>query len=136
MVNGSWDERVVVSEIEVTQEGAVPYDRYVYFESPASNYTVSFPITEGAKITSSAAWCTATPNGSTLVIRATATTENRWAEISVEGVSSKIYVSQSKYKVGDTYSEDAITGTIYSMEQGLGRITRTLMADTPGQQKR
>lgn len=126
MGDGTWDGRTVIAEIEVTQEGAVPYDRYVYFESPASNYTVSFPLTEGAKITSSADWCTATPNGSTLVIRATATTENRWAEISVEGVSSKIYVSQSKYKVGDTYSEDAITGTIYSMEQGLGRITRTL----------
>lgn len=126
MGDGTWDGRTVIAEIEVTQEGAVPYDRYVYFESPASNYTVSFPLTEGAKITSSADWCTATPNGSTLVIRATATTENRWAENSVEGVSSKIYVSQSKYKVGDTYSEDAITGTIYSMEQGLGRITRTL----------
>lgn len=126
MGDGTWDGRTVIAEIEVTQEGAVPYDRYVYFESPASNYTVSFPITEGAKITSSADWCTATPNGSTLVIRATATTENRWAEISVEGVSSKIYVSQSKYKVGDTYSEGAVSGTIYSMEQGLGRITRTL----------
>lgn len=126
MVNGSWDERVVVSEIEVTQEGAVPYDRYVYFESPASNYTVSFPISEGAKITSSADWCTATPNGSTLVIRATATTENRWAEISVAGVSSKIYVSQSKYKVGDTYSEGAVSGSVYSMENGIGKITRKL----------
>lgn len=126
MGDGTWDGRTEIAEIEVTQEGAVPYDRYVYFESPASNYTVSFPLTEGAKIISSADWCTATPNGSTLVIRATATTENRWAEISVEGVSSKIYVSQSKYKVGDTYSEDVITGTIYSMEQGVGRITRNL----------
>lgn len=126
MGDGTWDGRTVIAEIEVTQEGTVPYDRYVYFESPASNYTVSFPITEGAKITSSADWCTATPNGSTLVIRATATTENRWAEISVEGVSSKIYVSQSKYKVGDTYSEGAVNGEIYSMEKGLGRITRKL----------
>lgn len=120
------DGRTVISEIEVTQEGVVPYDRYVYFESPASNYTISFPVTEGARITSSADWCTATPNGSTLVIRATATTENRWAEISVEGVSSKVYVSQSKYKVGDTYSEGDISGTIYSMSDGTGRITRTL----------
>lgn len=126
MGDGTWDGRTVIAEIEVTQEGTVPYDRYVYFESPASNYTVSFPITEGAKITSSADWCTATPNGSTLVIRATATTENRWAEISVEGVSSKIYVSQSKYKVGDTYSEGAVSGTIYSMENGIGKITRKL----------
>lgn len=126
MGDGTWDGRTVIAEIEVTQEGAVPYDRYVYFESPASNYTVSFPITEGAKITSSADWCTATPNGSTLVIRATATTENRWAEISVEGVSSKIYVSQSKYKVGDTYSEGAVSGTVYSMENGIGKITRKL----------
>ena len=121
------DERMMVSEIGVKQEGAVPYDRYVYFESTASNYTVSFPITEGAKVTSSADWCTATPDGSTLVVRATAATENRWAEISVEGVSSKIYVSQSKYKVGDTYTEGAVTGQVYSMEQGEGRITQELV---------
>jgi len=121
------DDRMMVSEIGVKQEGAVPYDRYVCFESKASNYTVSFPITDGAKVTSSADWCTATPNGSTLVVRATAATENRWAEISVEGVSSKIYVSQSKYKVGDTYTEGAVTGQVYSMEQGEGRITQELV---------
>lgn len=121
------DERMIVSEIGVKQEGAVPYVRYVCFESKASNYTVSFPITDGAKVTSSADWCTATPNGSTLVVRATAATENRWAEISVEGVSSKIYVSQSKYKVGDTYTDGAVTGRVYSMKQGIGRITQELV---------
>ena len=67
MGDGTWDGRTVIAEIEVTQEGAVPYDRYVYFESPASNYTVSFPITEGA-----------------------------------------------------------VSGTVYSMENGIGKITRKL----------
>lgn len=115
-----------IGELRISQAGAVPHDRYVYFESSASNYTLSFPVTEGATITSSADWCTATPNGATLVIRATSTTEDRWAEISVEGISSKIYVSQSKYKIDATYSEGAVTGTVYKMENGVGYIYKQL----------
>ncbi len=115
----------VVDEIEVTQKAGKIYDRKVFFESKSSNQTISFPIKEGAKITSSADWCTATPNGSTLVIRATAATTNRKATITVEGVSSKIYVSQSKYSVNDSYSESGVVGTVYSMADGLGRIIST-----------
>lgn len=123
---GNKDEALLVSEIKVSQKGMPAYDRYVYFESKASNSTVSFPYTEGAKITSSADWCTATPSGNNLIIRATTSTENRSAVITVEGVKSKIYVSQSKYKVGDMYDEEGVNGQIYSMTEGVGRIVKTL----------
>lgn len=117
-----------LDEIEVTQKGTPVEDSYLYFESPATNYTISLPtMKEGAKITSSADWCSATPNGSNIVVRVTAAAENRSAVISVEGVSSKIYVSQSKYKVGDTYDEDGISGTVYSMKDGAGRIYKEFL---------
>lgn len=115
-----------VAEIVVTQKGMQPYDRYIYFESPASNATISFPIYDDAVITSSADWCTATPSGSNLVIRATATTADRSAVITVKGSKSKIYVSQSKYKVGDKYDENGVTGDVYSMKDGIGRIIKAL----------
>lgn len=117
-----YGEPIEVDEITVIQKGTPAYDREIFFPSSASNYTVYFPLKEGAKITSSADWCTATANGTSLVVRATATEENRSAVITVDGVSSKIYVSQSKYKVGDTYDEDGVTGQVYSMDNGLGRI--------------
>lgn len=58
------------------------------------------------------------------MIRASATTENRSATISIEGISAKIYVSQSKYKIGDDYSENGVEGKVYSMENGEGHIYR------------
>lgn len=119
--------RFDLDEIEVTQKGTPAIDRYVYFESPSTNYTVNIPtMSAGAKVSSSADWCTATPNGTSIVLRVTAATENRSAVITVDGVSSKIYVSQSKYKVGDTYDEDGVSGEISSMADGIGRIIKVL----------
>ncbi len=121
------DTNIELDEIEVIQKWTPVEHSYMYFESYATNYTVSLPtMKEGAKITSSADWCTATPNGSSIVLRITAATENRSAVITVEGVSSKIFVSQSKYKVGDTYDEDGISGTVYSMKDGTGRIYKKI----------
>lgn len=115
-----------ITDIEITQKGCVITDKYIYFESMASNYTLSFPVKPDSKITSSADWCSATPNGSSLVIRASATTEDRAAEISVEGIDAKIYVSQSKYKVGDTYKVGNIEASVYSMDGGKGLVSYKL----------
>lgn len=124
---------VLVTKLNVLQKGAVITDKYLYFESDASNYTLSFPVKPGAKITSSADWCSATPNGASLVIRASATTEDRGAIISMEGIDAKIYVSQSKYKVGATYPIGDINATVYSMENGVGKI-KYLLPQTEGYQ--
>lgn len=113
---------LVVAKLNVKQKGLVITDKYVYFDRLASNYSLSFAVKEGAKITSSADWCSATPNGATLVVRATSTTEDRSAVITVEGVDAKIYVSQSKYRAGDTYKVGDIDATVYSMNDGIGKL--------------
>ncbi|MDE7136147.1 MAG: DUF5036 family protein [Muribaculaceae bacterium] len=115
-------KNMLVAKLNVIQKGSVITDKYVYFESSASNYTLSFPVKQDAKITSSADWCSATPNAASLVVRATATTEDRNAVITVEGVDAKIYVSQSKYKVNDKYKVGDINATVYSMTNGVGKI--------------
>lgn len=115
-----------LGQLNITQKGMKYEDQYVYFEKNSSNISLTFPLLEDSKITSTADWCTATPSGSSLVIRATATTENRAAVISVSGVSAKIYVSQSKYAVNDEYSEGGVEGIVYKMENGIGRIYQTI----------
>lgn len=118
----SGDTKYELGKLNIRQKGAEYKDRKVYFQSSASNYTLVFPVAKDRKITSTADWCTATPSGGNLVIRASATTENRSATISIEGISAKIYVSQSKYKIGDDYSENGVEGKVYNMENGLGQI--------------
>lgn len=118
----SGDTKYELGKLNIRQKGAEYKDQKVYFQSSASNYTLVFPVAKDRKITSSADWCTATPSGGNLVIRASATTENRSATISIEGISAKIYVSQSKYKIGDDYSENGVEGKVYSMENGEGHI--------------
>lgn len=115
-----------VTEVKVKQKASEISDKYVYFSSTASNYSIAFHIPENAKITSTDQWCTATPNGNNLVIRVTAATEDRCAVITVEGINSKIYVSQSKYKVGDKYMVGDIEGEVYRMSDGVGKIIKEL----------
>jgi len=120
----SGDRKYELGKLYIHQKGAEYKDQKVYFQSSASNYTLVFPVAKDSKITSTAEWCTATPSGGNLVIRASASTENRSATISIEGISAKIYVSQSKYKIGDDYSENGVEGKVYSMENGEGHIYR------------
>lgn len=120
--------QTTVAEIKLTQEGATPQDRYLYFESPATTYFLKdFVFMSNAKITSSEDWCVAYPNGTEIVIKLSQTTEDRTAVISVEGRTSKIYISQSKYKVGDTYPVGSINGIIYKMNDGEGMIYHRLI---------
>lgn len=122
----SGNRKYPIEEIKVKQEGMIYKDQYIYFDRYASNYTLAFPLKDNPKITSSEPWCTASPSGNNLIIRVTSTTENRKAEITVEGVNAKIFVSQSKYAVGDTYSENGVEGTVVKMGNGEGRILKYL----------
>ena len=110
--------------IKVSQKGMHYEDVYLYFESPASNYTVTFPVKDSSVVESTADWCTATPDNGGLVIRVSETSENRAAVISVSDFKYKIYVSQSKYKVNDAYSENGVEGTVGKMVNGEGIIVR------------
>lgn len=97
-------------------------DHKIFFDRKSNNYSIILPLKEGTEISSTESWCTATPSGDNLVIRATASTEDRSAIISFSNISCKIYVSQSKYAVGDAYSENGVEGTVAKMDTGIGRI--------------
>lgn len=120
----------LIEELTVEQAGMVYSDQYVYFDNKASNYTIAYPLPDNPNITSSESWCTAALSGSNIIIRVTATSVNRSAVINVEGINVKIYVSQSKYSVGDTYSENGVEGKIVKMQDGTGFILKTFIDES------
>lgn len=111
-----------LATLTVKQKGRVYKDHEIFFDRKSNNYSIILPLKEGTEISSTESWCTATPSGDNLVIRATASTEDRSAIISFSNISCKIYVSQSKYAVGDAYSENGVEGTVARMDTGIGRI--------------
>lgn len=120
-----------IESFDVVQKGIPVLNQSVFFEKNASNQSIAFSVADDAKLTSSASWCSASKNGDYIVVRAVATTVDRKAEISISGSSSKIYVSQSKYGVGDEYSENGLKGTVYSMQNGVGKIVSDFLESAP-----
>ena len=96
----------------------------LYFDRNNGNQTIT--VTEDLNKweveSSSATWCTYTTNGNALTIRVTAATQDRQATIKFKNRSEVIKVYQSKYAVGDTYSENGVTGTVGYMQDGLNYI--------------
>lgn len=119
-------EGLKLTTISVSQKGREFKDEKIYFQRTASNYTLIWPVPEGEKVYSSEDWCTASKSGDNLIIRATATTNNRSAVITFSYCNAKIYISQSKYAVDDEYSESGVTGKIVLMEAGEGKIAKLL----------
>lgn len=76
------------------------------------------------KVESNASWCTATCLGKTVRIDVEATTGDRVATITFPGFDLKITVNQSKYQVGDEYSENGVVGIVSYME-GKERYVRS-----------
>lgn len=76
-------------------------------------------------ISCSADWMTVTltPDRSRLNLRITESTVDRIAVISIAGRNC-IEVHQSKYAVGDTYSENGIEGQVFYLSGGVGKIYR------------
>ncbi|MBQ9650928.1 MAG: DUF5036 family protein [Prevotella sp.] len=72
---------------------------------------------EEEKATSSASWCSFTQNGSTLTIRATATTTDRKATITFPASGLTLSVVQAKYQVGDSFNENGVSGTVGSIDE-------------------
>lgn len=61
---------------------------------------------------SSEKWCTYSKNGNQITIRVSESTEDRTAIVTFKGFDTKIEVHQSKYAVGDFYSENGLEGTV------------------------
>ena len=119
-------ERLELAAVNVVQAGMKYEDMNLYFNRESQNLTLTYPLPEGTKVTSSESWCTATPSGETLIFRIGESDVNRSAIITFSGISAKIYVSQSKYKVGDVYSENGIEGRVCSMIEGAGIVYKLL----------
>lgn len=101
--------------LKVVQKGItfeVKSDR-VGFDKNASYRTLTINTTVSDwEAQSSASWCTFSKNGNQLTIRATASTTDRTATVSFKGFDTKITVHQSKYTVGDEFSENGVEGTV------------------------
>ena len=104
----------------VSQNGItfVPSQTKVGFDKKQSNKTITINTNIDWEATSDQSWCTVSRNGNNLTIRVTAysgSSASRKATISFKGLLSKIEVNQSKYAVGDQYSENGLKGEVVYM---------------------
>ena len=97
-------QKGIVFEVRTNQVG---FDKNSGFRTVSINTTVS-----DWEAQSSADWCTFNKVGNQINIRVTSTTEERTATITFPGFDTKITVLQSKYAVGDTFSENGIEGIV------------------------
>ncbi len=113
---------LIKQEIPITQMGnqLTVSQKVVYFDRNSSNVTVTLRESAGglscSPISSDESWLTVSTNGQYLTIRGTATSEDREGKITFEGFDEEITVIQSKYAVGDTYSENGVEGTVFYMQ--------------------
>ncbi len=117
---------VELQSVQIKQKGMVYSNESVHFDSNATQYSLLYPLPAGTQLFSSVDWCDARISGSNIIINVTGTTVDRNAVISFSGIKAKIYVSQSKYAVGDIYDENGVYGTVYYMKDGVGKIARDL----------
>lgn len=94
----------------------------VLFDKNQGNRTYSISSNADWTAQSSASWCTTSRNGNNLTIRVESTTVDRKATITFPGFSAKLEVDQSKYAVGDNYSEGNVKGTVLYMNDNIRLI--------------
>lgn len=119
--------------LEVKQSGRIVKfgTEKVYFDRKAGTQTIDIMLPDDvdqSQINSSADWLTATISAdrSKLFLRTTEALADRIANITVSGFTPKLEVHQSKYANGDTYSENGAEGTVFQVENGVGKIYKTL----------
>lgn len=122
-----------LAELEVKQSGRnIKFGtEKVYFNRKAGTQTIDITLPDDvdqSQINSSANWLTATISAdrSKLILRTTETQVDRIANITVSGFTQKLEIHQSKYANGDTYSENGVEGTVYQVENGMGKIYKSL----------
>lgn len=107
--------------LTVSQRGVqfIPSQTKVGFDKNQSNKTITIYTNIDWEPSSNQSWCTISRNGNNLTIRATpysGSAANRKATITFKGLSTKIEVDQSKYAVGDQYSENGVKGQVVYMD--------------------
>ena len=113
----------------VSQNGVtfVPSQTKVGFDKNQSNKTISINTSLDWEATSDQSWCTVSRNGNNLTIRVTAyggSSASRKATISFKGLLPKIEVNQSKYAVGDQYSENGVKGEVVYMNDTVRYVKK------------
>lgn len=113
----------------ISQNGVkfVPSQTKVGFDKNQSNKTISINTSLDWEATSDQNWCTVSRNGNNLTIRVTAycgSSASRKATISFKGLLSKIEVNQSKYAVGDQYSENGVKGEVVYMNDTVRYVKK------------
>lgn len=117
--------------LDVTQKGItfVPSQTKVGFNKSRSNRTITIDTGIDWEATSNQSWCTLSKNGNSLTIRVTeynGSAASRKATISFKGLSAKIEVNQSKYAVGDQYSENGVEGEVAYMNDTIRYVKKEL----------
>lgn len=83
------------------------------FDRDGGSRTVSVSSNVSWKAECDADWITLEQNGNELTIHTSSTTTDRTTQITFKNRESlAITITQTKYKVGDAYSEDGVTGTV------------------------
>jgi hypothetical protein len=118
----------VKNTLKVTQEAAtMNVQSEVWLDRKSSTQTLNIETSLShwtAK--SNVSWCTVSQNGNQLTLRIEATSEDRQGTISFEGLSKKVELIQSKYAVGDEYSENGLEGKVLSMKDEVRFIYKDL----------
>lgn len=101
---------IIQQGAKINAPDTIWFDRNRHTET--TTITTNISNFSGWKVTSSENWCRPSTNGNELTLRLDETTKDRDCTISFKGFSKTITVMQSKYAVGDEYSEGGITGTV------------------------
>lgn len=113
----------------VNQNGILftPTQTKVGFDKKQSNRTIFINTGLDWEATSNQSWCTVSKNGNSLTVRVTAysgSSSSRKATISFKGLSTKIEVDQSKYAVGEQYSENGVKGEVAYMNDTIRYVKK------------
>lgn len=125
IVSATANNGTLKAQTEIIQKGVsfenVP--KTMYFSKIHQNTTITLPVAD-IKVKSGAEWCQVHVNGTKLTILVDDASEDRVTTITFENSSAKITVDQSKYAVGDTYSEKGVEGIVCIMD-GETRLVRS-----------
>lgn len=113
----------------VRQDGTQfnPSQTKVGFDKNSTNKTLVINSKLDWEASSDQNWCSVSKNGNNLTIRVTAysgNTASRKATISFKGLSTKIYVDQSKYAVGEEYNENGVKGEVAYMDDTIRYVRK------------
>lgn len=113
------------TQVKVIQRGISTEDlpSELYFDRNTGYVTVTMPVNNMA-VKSSVDWCSVSTNGNKLTVRVAETDQDRTTQLTIEGLSVRITVDQSKYAVGDNYDEEGIKGIVSKMD-GNKRLVRS-----------